>query len=201
MSAITEKATLGQRIRFDRSLVRQRLNDCNDSREWREVGCGPQEGVLVGSRTLWNGTVHTEYFDASDGGGYHSTFAGTSTVPAFLVAVALNRKPILIPQHAATTPNAMNDFLDFRHLARVSLAKFNVNVACFYGSADTATATGEDMYWVKAKGQGLPTAGFSAGHVHYTAAVDALGRRLKEHQRQQQADRVARAQERQPVAA
>ena len=101
MPAIKEKAVLGQRITFDKSLVRRHLNDREDTREWVEVGCGQQEGVLVGTRTLWNGTVHTEVFDAGDGDGYHSTFMGTSHLQAFLVAVALNRKPILIPQHAA----------------------------------------------------------------------------------------------------
>lgn len=101
MTAITQNAVLGQRLYFNKTLVRRRLNDRNDTREWREVKCDEQAGILVGVRTLWNGTVHTEYLDPEDGGGYSSCFMQTSHLPAFLVATALNRKPILIPQHAA----------------------------------------------------------------------------------------------------
>jgi hypothetical protein len=97
MTAITEKATLGQAVTFDATLVRRRLGDRDDTREWRTVKGKQRVGILVGTRTLWNGTVHTEVFDAEDGGGYHSCFVQGDHFPALLVAYALNRKPVLVP--------------------------------------------------------------------------------------------------------
>jgi len=93
-AAITEKVTLGQAITFTATYVRRSEGN---KRRWQQYSHEDRKGIIVGCRTLWDGEVHTEYFDAEDGGGYHSTFMQDSHKPAFLVAFALNRKPVLVP--------------------------------------------------------------------------------------------------------
>lgn len=94
MAAITEKVRLGQPVKFTATLERRRVRD---ARYWEEVASEELEGIIVGTRTLWNGTVYTEQLDAEDGGGVYSTFLQSEHKPALLVAFALNRKPVLVP--------------------------------------------------------------------------------------------------------
>jgi uncharacterized lipoprotein YmbA len=86
----------------------------------------------------------------------------------------------------------MEEYQDFKLLAHAALSKFNVTIGTFYGSRDTALASGEDLWRVSVNGQGLPATGFSVGCATPTAAVDTMVRRLKEHQRQAAAERDAR---------
>jgi hypothetical protein len=99
MTAITEKATLGQQVTFDATLSRVRTQG---KRYWEEVKCDTQKGVVVGSRTLWDGEVYTEHFDEEDGGGYHTIFMQDKHFTALLIAFAMNRKPVLVPVSAVT---------------------------------------------------------------------------------------------------
>ena len=86
----------------------------------------------------------------------------------------------------------MEDFRNFKLLAHAALRKFKFNIACYYGSRETATVPPVDRYYVAVMGMGLPTEGFTVGHTSPVAAVDAMVRRLKEHRRQAEAAQLAR---------
>jgi hypothetical protein len=94
-AAITEKLTLGQPVTFTATLERRKklLN-----RSWHEVECEERKGVVVGTRTLWDGDIERE--EAEEEGTYYKWFNPSTHHNAFLVAFALNRKPILVPQSA-----------------------------------------------------------------------------------------------------
>lgn len=108
MTAITEKLKLGHPIEFSATLLRVTEKEPHVSTEkkfWREVSCQAQRGIVVGTRTLWNGRLEWD----SDGDEYSSWefsfFVFEEPVPAFLVAFALNRKPVLVPQSACVAAN------------------------------------------------------------------------------------------------
>ena len=86
----------------------------------------------------------------------------------------------------------MEDFRNFKLLAHAALRRFKFNIACYYGSRETATVPPVDRYYVAVQGMGLPTAGFEESHISPTAAIDAMVRRLKEHRRQAEAAQLAR---------
>jgi hypothetical protein len=101
-SAITEKVTLGQPITFTSTLKRvtkrEKYPSKSELKTWVEAPCKEREGIVVGTRTLWNGNYETED-DPTDGPS--SYFVFQQPVPALLVAFALSRKPVLIPLTSA----------------------------------------------------------------------------------------------------
>lgn len=98
MTAIKEKATLGQPITFTAILKRVSsrvdvfTND--EKKEWKPRPCIERKGIVVGTRTLWDGTL---YYESDGQDGLLSYFTFGNHVPALLVAYALNRKPVLVP--------------------------------------------------------------------------------------------------------
>ena len=74
-------------------------------------------------------------------------------------------------------------------------------LAALMAATMEATVPPEDRYYVSVKGAGLPTEGFTVGHVSPVAAVDAMVRRLKEHRRQAEAAQLARDLARRAVVA
>jgi hypothetical protein len=98
-ASITEEVTLGQAITFDATLTRTKRGV---ERAWTEVKHEKRKGIIVGTRVLWDGQMHSEKLDDEDGGGYISFFVRCHMhINAFLVAFALNRKPVLVPVAAA----------------------------------------------------------------------------------------------------
>jgi hypothetical protein len=93
-AAITEKLTLGHPITYTATYRRWSKGDL---RWWQTQEHDERQGIVIGIRTLWDGDVYTEHLDAEDGGGVSSTFTGREHKQAYLVAYALNRKPILVP--------------------------------------------------------------------------------------------------------
>ncbi len=98
-AAITEKVTLGQAITFDGTLTRTKKGR---ARLWVEEKHEARKGIIVGTRALWDGEMYTERLDEEDGGGYVTMFVPYHMhISAFLVAYALNRKPVLVLQSSA----------------------------------------------------------------------------------------------------
>lgn len=86
----------------------------------------------------------------------------------------------------------MEEYRAFKLLAHAALSKFNVHIGTYYGSADNATVSGVDQWWVKVKGMSLPPEGLSAGSPNYTTAIDSMARQLKSHYRAQDELRLQR---------
>ncbi len=85
----------GDRIEFDVRFKRARRSAMSRHgymEHWRlwDLSSVPlATGIVIGKRTLWNGTVHNE-----DG---YKTFIFFDHVPAYLVAINMSDKPVYIP--------------------------------------------------------------------------------------------------------
>jgi hypothetical protein len=98
-AAITEKVVLGHPITFTATLTRTK-NGVH--RTWVETPHKERQGIIVGTRTLWDGEMYSERLDEEDGGGYVTFFTPYHMhISAFLVSYALNRKPVLVLQSNA----------------------------------------------------------------------------------------------------
>lgn len=90
---------LGDRVIFSRRLRREkswlRTGMFNTAvRKWVEFKHKPMEGVLIGKRNLYNGTVVD-----IDG---MSVFEADQVIPAWLVVVNMRDNPIYIPLNELT---------------------------------------------------------------------------------------------------
>lgn len=77
---------LGQRVQFRKPLSRVRYGEV---KRWVSVTDGPlREGIIVGKRSLRNGTVQMEEY------GYE--FTTTEAFTGYLIAYDLHRSPVLV---------------------------------------------------------------------------------------------------------
>ena len=92
----------------------RRVMDGN-RRYWRAIGFHA-DGILIGKRTLWNGTVYTysRYGEVDDYGDY-AEFSRGEKVEAYLVAFP-NCNPLYIPiEHVFVIVHShTDDYLDIR---------------------------------------------------------------------------------------
>lgn len=89
---------LGQEVLFTRTLRRIRhpyRRVWSHTTYWNAITSrGPAKGIIVGIRTLSDGTVEGGYYDEP------ATYRPTRTFTAYLVAYHLRRKPVLVlPEH------------------------------------------------------------------------------------------------------
>lgn len=89
---------LGDRVRITHTLTRTRRRGDTpqtDRKQWEpRRRLGADEGIVVGARTLFDGTV--------DWGGYDepARFEQTATVKAYLVATSMRTRPVFVlPEH------------------------------------------------------------------------------------------------------
>lgn len=86
---------LGERIQFTHQLARIR-NSMGKKRVWQpiEYAYGPSKGVIVGKRTLYDGTVEWGYDDEP------TIFYRENHFEAYLVVMDLRQKPFpVLPIH------------------------------------------------------------------------------------------------------
>lgn len=86
----------------------------------------------------------------------------------------------------------MEEYRQFKALARKMLARFNVNIDTFYGCRETALAPLEDRYYIHVNGQGLPAKGFTVGRATAADAVATMAQQVKSHKHAADEARMAR---------
>jgi hypothetical protein len=83
---------LGQKVTFNKILKRyyKRRGGIVRDKYWKEIDVDKQNGILIGIRTLSNGTVEYDYEE-----GY--TYKLKETVKAVIIATTLRSKFLKIP--------------------------------------------------------------------------------------------------------